>query len=263
MEAARVATLRGHQVTLYEKERKLGGQLILAAIPPYKKDIRDLTAYMINQLRKLKVKVVLGKAITPGEIKKAKPDVVILAAGVKPLIPSPEDIPGLDTLKNVVTAEDVLLGKAKVGNKVFIIGGDLVGCETAEFLADQGKQVTIARRSQFMANKMNPDMRMLLVDRMRNKGIRMLTGVQYQQATDTGIRVHMRGGITSMAEIAADAMKNFPADTFVLAAGSVPNNELKAAIEKTGVKVKCVGDCVEARTILEAIKEGWLAASEI
>jgi len=263
MEAARVATLRGHQVTLYEKERKLGGQLILAAIPPYKKDIRDLTAYMINQLRKLKVKVVLGKAITPEEIKKAKPDVVILAAGVKPLIPSPEDILGLDTLKNVVTAEDVLLGKAKVGNKVFIIGGDLVGCETAEFLADQGKQVTIARRSQFMANKMNPDMRMLLVDRMRNKGVRMLTGVQYQQVTDTGMRVHMRGGITSMAEIAADALKNFPADTFVLAAGSVPNNELKAAIEKTGVTVKCVGDCVEPRTILEAIKEGWLAASEI
>ena len=263
MEAARVATLRGHQVTLYEKERKLGGQLILAAIPPYKKDIRDLTAFMINQLRKLKVKVVLSKAITAEEIKKAKPDVVILAAGVKPLIPSPDDILGLDTLKNVVTAEDVLLGKAKVGKKVFIIGGDLVGCETAEFLADQGKQVTIARRSQFMANKMNPDMRMLLVDRLRNKGVRMLTGVQYQQATDTGMRVHMRGGITSMAEIAADAMKNFPADTFVLAAGSTPNNELKEAIEKTGVKVKCVGDCVEPRTILEAIKEGWLAASEV
>jgi 2,4-dienoyl-CoA reductase-like NADH-dependent reductase (Old Yellow Enzyme family)/thioredoxin reductase len=263
MEAARVATLRGHQVTLYEKERKLGGQLILAARPPHKQVINKLTAYMVHQLRKLKVKVVLGKAITAEEIKKAKPDVVILATGVKPLIPTSEDILGIDTLKNVVTAEDVLLGKAKVGDKVFIIGGDLVGCETAEFLADQGKQVTIARRSQFMANKMNPDMRMLLVDRLRNKGVRMLTGVQYQQATDTGMRVHMRGGITSMAEIAADAMKNFPADTFVLAAGSTPNNELKEAIEKTGVKVKCVGDCVEPRTMLEAIKEGWLAAAEI
>ena len=263
MEAARVAALRGHQVTLYEKERKLGGQLILAAIPPHKQVINKLTAYMVHQLRKLKIKVVLGKAITAAEIKKAKPDVVILAAGVKNLIPSAEDIPGLDTLKNVVTAEDVLMGKAKVGNKVFIIGGDLVGCETAEFLADRGKQVTIARRSQFIANKMNPDMRMLLVDRLRNKGVRMLTGVQYQQATDTGIRVHMRGGITSMAEIAADAMKNFPADTFVLAAGSVPNNELQAALKGKGVKVKCIGDCVEARTMLEAIKEGWQAALEI
>ena len=263
MEAARVAALRGHQVTLYEKERKLGGQLILAAIPPHKQVINKLTAYMVHQLRKLKVKVVLGKAITAAEIKKAKPDVVILAAGVKPLIRTSEDILGIDTLKNVVTAEDVLAGKAKVGNKVFIIGGDLVGCETAEFLADQGKQVTIARRSQFMANKMNPDMRMLLVDRLRNKGVRMLTGVQYQQALDRGVRVHLRGGITSMAEIAADGLKSIPADTIVLAAGSVPNNELKEAIEKAGIEVKCVGDCVEPRTMLEAIKEGWLAAAEI
>jgi pyruvate/2-oxoglutarate dehydrogenase complex dihydrolipoamide dehydrogenase (E3) component len=114
-----------------------------------------------------------------------------------------------------------------------------------------------------MANKMNPDMRMLLVDRLRNKGVRMLTGVQYQEAVDDGVRVHMRGGITSMAEIAADAMKNFPADTFVLAAGSIPNNELKAALEGTRVEVKVIGDCVEPRTILEAINEGWLAASEI
>jgi len=263
MEAARVAILRGHQVTLYEKEKKLGGQLILAAIPPYKKEIHDLTAYMINQLRKLKVKVVLGKAITAEEIKKARPDVVILAAGVKPLIPTSEDVPDIDTLKNVVTAEDVLAGKAKVGDKVFIIGGDLVGCETAEFLADQGKEVTIARRSQFMANKMNPDMRMLLVDRLRNKGVRMLTGVQYQQALERGVRVHVRGGITSMAEIQADGLKSVPADTIVLAAGSVPNNELKEAIEKAGIEVKCVGDCVEPRTILEATKEGWLAAAEI
>jgi len=106
-------------------------------------------------------------------------------------------------------------------------------------------------------------MRMLLVDRLRNKGVRMLTGVQYQQALDRGVRVHVRGGITSMAEIQADGLKSIPADTVVLAAGSVPNTELKEAIEKAGIEVKCVGDCVEARTMLEAIKEGWLAASEI
>ena len=263
MEAARVAALRGHKVTLYEKNRKLGGQLILAAIPPYKKDIAALAAYMINQVKKAKVKVELGKALTAEEVKKGKPDVVIIAAGVKSLIPTAEDIPGIDTLKNVVTAEDVLLGKAKVGDKVFIVGGDLVGCETAEFLVDQGKQVAIARRSQFMANKMNPDMRLILIDRLRNKGVRMLTGVQYMQAVDDGVRVHVRGGITSMAEIAADAMKNFPADTIVLAAGSIPNNELKAALEGSGVEVKVVGDCLEPRSILDAIKEGWLAASEI
>jgi len=80
---------------------------------------------------------------------------------------------------------------------------------------------------------------------------------------DRGVRVHLRGGITSMAEIQADGLKSIPADTIVLAAGSIPNNELKAALEGMGVEVKAIGDCVEPRTILEAINEGWLAASEI
>jgi len=263
LEAARVAALRGHQVTLYEKERKLGGQLILAAVPPHKQAINKLTAYMVNAVKKAKVKVELGKALTPEEVKKVKPDVVIVAAGVKPLVPSPDDIPGLDTLKNVVTAEDVLMGKAKVGNRVLVIGGDLVGCEVAEFLVDQGKQVAITRRSQFMANKMNPDMRMLLVDRLAKKGVLMFPNTQYQGASDTGMRIHVRGGITSMAEIAADAMKNVVADTIVLAAGSTPNTDLKTALEGKGVEVKCIGDCVEPRQILEAIKEGWQTALEI
>jgi 2,4-dienoyl-CoA reductase-like NADH-dependent reductase (Old Yellow Enzyme family)/thioredoxin reductase len=262
MEAARVAALRGHQVTLYEKEKKLGGQMIQAAIAPHKSEINALTAYLATQMKKRKVKVVLGKALTPEEVKKVKPDVVICATGIKLVVPE-EEVPGLNTLSNVVTAEDILLGKAKVGDTVFIIGGDLVGCETAEFLADQGKQVTVARRSRFMAEKMNPDMRMLLVDRLAQKGVRMVPGVQYMLATDTGIRVHVRGGITSMAEIAADAIKSFPVDTIVLAAGSTPDTDLAEALKGKGPKVHSIGDCVEPRRILEAMREGWKVALEI
>jgi 2,4-dienoyl-CoA reductase-like NADH-dependent reductase (Old Yellow Enzyme family)/thioredoxin reductase len=260
MEAARVAALRGHKVTLYEKSRKLGGQLIQAAIPPHKTEIGALIAYQKGQLKKNKVKVELGKEVTAAEIKKAKPDVVIVATGVKPVIPG-DEVPGLNTLSNVVMAEDVLLGKAKVGDRVLVIGGDLVGCEVAEFLADKGKKVTVARRSRFMADKMNPDMRMLLVDRLRQKGVRMLPGVQYQKATDTGVGVHVRGGITSMAEIAADGLKNIPADTIVIAAGSTPNADLAGKLQ--GVKVQSIGDCVEPRRILEAMREGWKAGLEI
>jgi len=262
MEAARVAALRGHQVTLYEKEKRLGGQLIQAAIPPHKSEIRDLIAYQANQLKKQKVKVELGKALTPEEVKRVKPDVVIVATGVKPVIPK-EEVPGLDTLSNVVMAEDVLLGKAKVGERVLIIGGDQVGAEVAEFLADKGKDVTVARRSQYIANSMNPDMRMLLVDRLRQKGARMLTNVQYMNATDTGLLIHVRGGVTSMAEIGADAMKSFPADTIVLAAGSTPNTDLAQALEGKVPEVHSIGDCVEPRRILEAMREGWKVALEI
>lgn len=263
MEAARVAALRGHDVTLYEKNRKLGGQLILAAIPPHKLDINDLIAYQARQLKKNKVKVVLGKELTAAEVIRLKPDAVIVATGVKSVIPSAEEIPGIDTLSNVVLAEDVLLGKVKVGEKVLVIGGNLVGCEVAEFLADQGKRVTITRRSQFMANDMNPDIRMMLVDRLRNKGVRMLPNTQYMLATDTGLRIHIRGGITSMAEIASDAMKNVVADTIVIATGSTPNNDLAKALEGKVKELYSIGDCVEPRKILEAMTEGWKTALSI
>ena len=262
MEAARVAALRGHQVTLYEKAKTLGGQMILAAIPPHKSEINRLIDYQARQLKKLKVKVELGKELTAGEVSKLKPDAVIVATGVKPVIPK-EEIPGLDTLSNVVMAEDVLLGKAKVGDRVFIIGGDQAGAEVAEFLADKGKDVTVARRSPYIANSMNPDMRMLLVDRLRKKGVRMLTNVQYMKATDTGLLIHVRGGVTSMAEIGADAMKNIVADTIVLAVGSTPNTDLADSLKGKGPKVHSIGDCVEPRRILEAIREGWKVALEV
>ena len=263
MEAARVAALRGHKVTLYEKDKKLGGQLLQAAIPPHKSEIKKLIDYQSTQLKKQKVKVQLGEELTASIVKKEKPDAVICATGVKAVIPA-DEVPGLNTLKNVVMAEDVLMGKAKVGDKVVVIGGDLVGCEVAEFLADKGKEVTVLRRTQFMANKMNPDMRMILVDRLRQKGVRLVPNIQYMLATDTGIRIHVRGGVTAMSEIAADAMKNIAADTFVIAAGSTPNTDLADAV--TGIKglaLQSVGDCVEPRRILEAIREGWKAALEI
>jgi pyruvate/2-oxoglutarate dehydrogenase complex dihydrolipoamide dehydrogenase (E3) component len=164
----------------------------------------------------------------------------------------------------VVLAEDVLLGKAKVGERVLIIGGDQVGCEVAEFLADKGKQVTVTRRSRFMADKMNPDMRMILVDRLKQKGVRLVPGVQYMGARDTGVGVHVRGGVTSMAEIAADAMKNIVADTIVLAAGSTPDTDLADSLKgKGGPKVHSIGDCVEPRRILEAMREAWKVALEV
>ena len=236
--------------------------MIQAAIPPHKSELNALTAYLATQMKKRKVKVVLGKALTPEEIKKVKPDVVICATGVKPVIPE-EEVPGLNTLSNVVTAEDVLVGKAKVGERVLVIGGDLVGCEVAEFLADKGKQVTVARRSRFMADKMNPDMRMILVDRLKQKGVRLVPGVQYMAASDTGVRVHVRGGVTAMSEIAADAMKNIVADTIVLAAGSTPNTDLADSLKGKDPEVHSIGDCVDPRRILEAIREGWKVALEI
>ncbi len=263
MEAARVAALRGHDVTLYEKTRKLGGQLIQAAVPPHKSEINEFVKFQAGQLKKAKVKVELGKELTADDVTKGKPDAVIVATGVKPNMPTDEQVPGISDLPNVVMADDVLLGRARVGDKVAIIGGDLVGCETAEFLVDQGKEVTVMRRSANMADSMNPDMRMILVDRLKNKGVRLVPNTQYMLATPPGTRIHVRGGITSMAEIAADAMKNIKADTYVIATGATANTDLAQALEGKVSEVKTAGDCVEPRRILEAVKEGWKAALEL
>ncbi len=261
MSAAQIAARRGHDVLLYEKEKKLGGQLDAAAVPPHRGILRSVTTYLANQLVKHKVKVELGKELTLEEVEKLGPDVCILATGASPIIP--EDIPGLSEHPHVVTAVDVLLGRAEVGDRVVIIGGERVGCETAELLADRGKQVTVTKRGPHMADKMNPDMRLNLVDRLKEKGVRLLTNVLYLGVTETGVGIHVRGGVTSMAEIAADGMKNIPADTIVIAAGAKPNNELAQALEGKVPELYSIGDCVEPRRILEAIHEGWKVALEI
>ncbi len=159
---------------------------------------------------------------------------------------------------------NVLRGEAQVGDRVLVIGGERVGCETAEFLARKGKQVTIARRKPYLADKMNPDMRMLLVDRLAAKGVRMLPGVAYLQAAEDGMRVHTRGGvIKSIADFSADTMKNIAVDSIVLAAGAVPNNDLLADLQGKAPSIRSIGDCVEPRLISDALREGWSVANEI
>ena len=261
MTAAQVSAIRGHDVTLFEKEQKLGGQLEAASVPPHRGILRSITTYLTNQMEKLNVKVELGKEITAADIDNLKPDAVIIATGASAMIP--EDIPGKEEHPQVVTAIDVLLGKAEAGEKVVIIGGERVGLETAEFLADKGKKVTVMRRGQFMGNNINPDVRVTLIDRLKVKGVRMLTNCMYIGITESGINIHVRGGVTAMSEIAADGMKNVRADTIVIAAGAKSNNELSQALEGKVSELCSVGDCVEPRRILEAIHEAWKAAREI
>ena len=259
MEAARTLAARGHDISLWER-RGLGGQLAVAGVPPYKSEITQLSKCLVRQVQRSGVNILRGSEATPESIEEMSPDVVVLATGSRPIMP---EIPGIEKAK-VALALDILEGKAEVGERVVIIGGELVGCETAEYLANMGKTVTVLRRSAHMADKMNPDMRMMLVDRLERMGVRLVPNVQYMLATDTGIRIHVRGGITSMAEIAADAMKNVAADTFVIAAGSIPDIDLAEALKgKKGLKVYSIGDCVEPRRIQEAIREGWKTALEI
>ncbi|HET6478259.1 MAG TPA: FAD-dependent oxidoreductase, partial [Dehalococcoidales bacterium] len=249
MEAARVAALRGHRVKLWEKADRLGGQLIQAAISPHKDRIAPLNSYLQTQLKKLGVEVRLGTGATADMVEEAGADVVVMATGVKPLIP---EIPGMDKA-NIVQAGDVLEGKVAVGNRVIVIGGELVGCETAEFLADAGKKVTVTRRGQKMALGVGPCLRPFLLSRLKEKGVTLLTGIKYHEITPSGLVVTTKEG----------EKKTIEADTIVLAAGSVSDSQLYEEIKGKVAEVHCVGDCVSPGKIRDAIADGYHIGLEI
>ena len=139
MEAARVAALRKHKVVLWEKEHTLGGNLIPASAHTAKTDYRRLNDFLSTQIRKLGITVELGKEASADLILQAKPDVVIIATGSTAIVPK---IPGVEK-RNVLKAVDLLLGKVTAEDTVVVAGGGLVGCETALYLAERGKKVTI------------------------------------------------------------------------------------------------------------------------
>ena len=143
MQAAITAAQKGHDVTLYEKSNKLGGQMILAAAPPDKQDLNNFLNYLNTQVAKSGVKVELNIEATPAVVANFAPDSVIVAIGASPLIP---DIPGIKG-KNVLTFQQVLAGKKKAGNKVIVMGGGYVGCETCFYLAELGADITLVFRS--------------------------------------------------------------------------------------------------------------------
>jgi 2,4-dienoyl-CoA reductase-like NADH-dependent reductase (Old Yellow Enzyme family)/thioredoxin reductase len=249
MEAARTAAMRGHEVVLWEKDKELGGQLLLAAVAPHKEVISGLNKYMAGQLKKAGVQVLLGHEGTADSIKAMRPEVVVLATGSAPFVP---DIPG-SRRDNVVLASDVLAGKQEVGNRVVIIGGELVGCETADYLAEKGKTVTIVRRGPDMAVGVNQQARDNLLARLIRSRVTMLTGVRYEEITDKSLVITDREG----------RRQNIEADTVVLATGATPNSELAAGLKGLNVALHLVGDCVIPAKITEAIRDGARVGREI
>jgi 2,4-dienoyl-CoA reductase-like NADH-dependent reductase (Old Yellow Enzyme family)/thioredoxin reductase len=246
MEAARVTALRGHRVTLFEKEPRLGGQLNLAALPPNKGDIVPWLNYLIGQLEKAGVETRLNTESSPGLISKSRYDAVIIATGGIPLIP---DIPGSGS-RNVVTAQDVLSGKAEAGEKVVIIGGGQVGCETGLYLAEKGKRVVIVEILKRMASEMGPMVRRRLMDGLRQRQVIMLTNAKCEAITEHSVTV-------TSAEGRKDT---YPADSVILAVGSGKNDNLFKRLEGKVPEVYCVGDASQPQGIMEAVRDGYRVA---
>ncbi len=242
MEAARVAALRGHDVTLYEKEPELGGQFRIATIPPAKQEIVPFLKYLSRQLDKAGVKVMLGEAVTASVVEKMKPDAVVVATGGKPLIP---DIPGINA-DNVVAAHDVLTSKAITGNKVLIAGGGMVGCETADFLAERGRHVTIVEMLPEIASDIAPGPKFFLLQRLAEQGVRSVTSATIKKITADSVVIDREGKEETIGSM----------DTIVLALGVASLRELEDELKDKVNEVYVIGDAKTPATAMEAIAAG-------
>ena len=277
MEAARIAALRGHEVSLCEKSQELGGWLNLAAIIPGREEIGGLVDYLVTQVKKLGVDVSLGVEVTPDLIEKGKPDVVIVATGSNPVVP---DILGIDR-GNVVAANEVLAGNAETGKRVVIVGGSGVGCDVAMFLARKGtvdaetclflagigavdldtmlslnrrgtKHVTIVEMLPKIGRGIGISTRWTIMRALREVGVSMVSSAKVERITDKGVIVEIDG-----------EDKLIEADTVVIAVGHRSDDKLLEELRAKAPEVHGIGDCIEPRTALEAIREAYDIAIRI
>ena len=244
MEAARTAAERGHNVTLYEKEEKLGGMLNVASAGKLKADLRAYLKWAVRQTEKNPdINLILGVSATYDFIKAQEPDAVIVAVGAKPLVPP---IPGIES-KNSVWAGDVEAGNVEVGEKVIIAGGGLTGLETALSLGKEGKDVTILEMMPFDRVVMSaPVVNMVALSMLiRQNGIKYLAETKLLEVKEDSVKV-----------AGPDGKEEWMAcDNLIHALGMSPNNKEALLFEDIADEVYFTGDCAAARGNL------WTATS--
>lgn len=248
MEAAITAAKAGHNVKLIEMTDRLGGQFLLASIPPDKGEISTFIMWQIKQLCKLNVDILLNTEVTTETVDIQKPDVVIVATGSKPIIP---EIPGVDK-SNVVNVYNVLLGKVPVGSKAVVIGGGQVGAEVANHLANHGKSVVLVEALPEIAKDEQGIPRMYLLKALETGNVEVLTEATVREISDDGVLVVKSG-----------KEKFINADTVISAVGSTSENRIISQLEGKSYKVITIGDAVNVRNALEAISEGYEAGMRV
>lgn len=246
MEAAIVAAQRGHEVYLYESNDRLGGQWLLAAIPPGKEDLNQLIVWQKNQLKKLKVNVKLNTTVNKKLIEKTGPDVLIVATGTEQV---PSKYPGAEG-GNVVFTNDVLSGEVNVGKKVLVVGGDFGGPQTAEHLAIHGHDVTLITKNMEIAPSLVAGTRILMLEALKKNNVQIMTGKKISSITGEGALIENEGKteelkdfdtvvITSMLKPIKGQFKEFENSLKILEIGDATRNGLDAveAGYKAGLKV--------------------------
>ncbi|MFX1302827.1 MAG: FAD-dependent oxidoreductase [Promethearchaeota archaeon] len=280
LEAARVASILGHSVTILEKKDEIGGQVKVAFIPPGRRDIDEIIDYYKAQIEHLNIDLQLGVEATQEIINEYKPDVVIFGTGVKYDIP---EVPGIDGSlgSTIYFADDVLAGNYHVGKNVVVVGGSATGMETAIWAAELGTlDSEVARfisfynlmpKDEIFAKWLKGNRKVTIIEKLPKLGLnfgRTTRGFMIGHMMKLGINTITNAHITKFEKNTVEfqhegetkSLENI--DTFILATGVKPNTDLYDKIEASNpsYKIYKIGDCKEPRTMMEAVHEGFITA---
>ena len=251
MEAARTAAMRGHKVFLYEKNGSLGGNLIPGGSHSFKKEVRELNAWYQNELKALPVEIHTGETVTSEQLRNMDADVIILATGSVPVMPN---IPGMDD-KKVLGCMEAFAHPEKVGQKVMVIGGGLVGCEMALDYAQDGKEVMVveALPKILSAGILSPIPNgQMIPDLFEHHHVTVLEKHRLSAVEDGKVILESDG-----------QKKVLDADTVVIAVGFRPAPSMAQELQGCGAVVYEIGDGQKVSTILHAVWDGYEVGNNI
>ncbi len=251
MEAARTAAMRGHKVSLYEKNESLGGNLIPGGSHSFKKEVRELNAWYQNELKALPVEIHTGETVTSDQLRNMDADVVILAAGSVPVMPK---VPGIDD-KKVIGCMEAFAHPEKVGQKVIVIGGGLVGCEMALDYAQDGKEVTVVEALPKILSAGIPSPipnGQMIPDLFERHHVTVLENHRLSAVEDGRVILESDG-----------QKKALDADSVVIAVGFRPVPSMAQELQGCGAVVYEIGDGQKVSTILHAVWDGYEVGNNI
>ncbi len=247
--AARVCAQRGHSVLLCEAQESVGGQMRLAAVPPGKGAIAGMLRAYRAECERAGVEIRCGTPVTESLLRQENPDFLLLATGAKPSLPP---VPGLAE-SGAVFAADVLAGNVSCGERVLVLGGGLVGCETAHFLAERRHDVTLLDRREQFAPEMVEEHRRLLQEDFAAYGVACVLGASAERVFPDGVLYRDRNGETR-------TLAGF--DQLVLAFGAEPFCPLEETAQRLGIPYAVLGDAHTPGKALDATRQAWEVATQ-
>lgn len=249
MTFALLADKKGHNVTLLEKTTKLGGHLLEGAVMSHKKEVDAYCVHLTREIKKSNITCKCKTTVNRKVVQKYSPDAVVIATGSLPTIPN---VPGIDK-PNVYLATDLLKKSKKTGKEIIIIGGGLVGCETALHLANKDKNITVIDKLPDIAHDVIFMSKFSLLQTLSERGISTKSGLELVEITDTGITTKDEQG----------NLNEMTCDTVIIAVGFISDDKLYEELSKDIDEIYKIGDCIKPRKFIDATQEAYQIAYDI